>query len=122
MIVTGSSYSVSNIGDESFAIHHEISISQNGSVQNAVRYLFDKSSVGSLQSPGMMQSSITSFSTLSKHPVSKMLQLSKERKSQIFFIDYMNNGINKHGFKIALVIQVFYHSIPQFIRNLINSF
>ena len=59
---------------------------QNGSVQNAVRYLFDKSSVGSLHSSGNIQSSITSFSTLSKHPVSKMLQVSKERKSQIFFI------------------------------------
>jgi hypothetical protein len=89
VIVTGSSYSVSNIGDESFAIHHEISIPQNGSVQNAVRYLFDKSSsIGSsiAQSSSIKQSSITSFSTLSKHPVSKMLQVSKERKSQIFFI------------------------------------
>jgi hypothetical protein len=88
VIVTGSSYSVSNIGDDNFAIQSFISISQNGSVQKAERYLSDKSSEGSstAQSSGNIQSSITSFSTLSKHPVIKMLQVSKERKSQIFFI------------------------------------
>jgi hypothetical protein len=86
---TGTVMSVSYIGDENLAIHHEISIFQKGSVQNAVRYLFEKSSsIGSftVQSSGIMQSSITSESSLSKHPVSKMLQVSNERKSQIFFM------------------------------------
>ena len=80
--------SVSYIGDENLAIHHEISIDQNGSVQNAVRYLFDNSSTGSfvVQSSGNIQSSITSESCLSKHPVSKMLQVSNEIKNQIFFM------------------------------------
>ena len=89
MIVTGSSYSVSNIGEDSFAIHHEISMLQKGSVQKAVRYLFDKSSsIGSstAQSSGNIQSSMTSGFPLSKHPVSKMLQVSNEIKSQIFFM------------------------------------
>ena len=82
--------SVSNIGEDNFAIHHEISISQNGSVQNAVRYLFDKSSAGSftVQSFGNIQSSITSLLFLLKHPVSKTLQVSSEIKSQVFFIVY----------------------------------
>jgi hypothetical protein len=89
VIVTGSSYSVSNIGEDNLAIHHEISTLQKGSVQNAVRYLFDKSSaIGSFtaQSSGNMQSSITSESCLLKHPVSKMLQVNNEMKSQIFFM------------------------------------
>jgi hypothetical protein len=80
------------MGDESFAIHHEISISRNGSVQNAVRYLFDKSSVigsSTVQSSGIMQSSITSGLLFSKHPESKMLQVSNEIKSQIFFIFFI---------------------------------
>jgi hypothetical protein len=88
-MVTGSSYSVSNIGDDSLAIHHEISMLQKGSVQKAVRYLFEKSSVNgsfAVQSSGIMQSSITSGLLFSKHPESKMLQVSNEIKSQIFFM------------------------------------
>jgi hypothetical protein len=86
-MVVGSSYSVSNIGEDNLAIHHEISILQKGSVQNAVRYLFDKSLASSTaQSSGIMQSSMTSEFFLSKHQVSKMLQVSNEMKSQIFFI------------------------------------
>jgi len=77
------------MGDESFAIHHEISISRNGSVQNAVKYLFDASSrlgFSVVQSAEITQSSMTSGFSLSKHPVSKMLQVSNEMKSQIFFM------------------------------------
>jgi hypothetical protein len=63
---------------------------QNGSVQKAVRYLFHKSSViGSFaaQSSGIMQSSMTSGLLLfSRHPVSKILQVSNVIKSQILFM------------------------------------
>jgi len=65
---------------------------QNGSVQNAVRYLFDKSSsIGSSteQSSGKMQSSMTSGFFLSKHHVShKIPNVIKgtEIISQIFFM------------------------------------
>jgi hypothetical protein len=86
---TGTSTFVSYMGDESFAIHHEISIFQKGSVQNAVRYLFDKSSsIGSstAQSFGTIQSSMISRLLFSKHQVSKILQVSNEMKSQNFFI------------------------------------
>ena len=90
-MVTGSSYSVSNIGDESFAIHHEISMLQNGSVQNAVRYLFDKSLViGSpvAHSSGVMQSSITLGFFLSKHQESHRIHSMNNgmKKGQIFFM------------------------------------
>jgi hypothetical protein len=90
-MVTGSSYSVSNIGEDNFAIHHEISMLQNGSVQNAVRYLFDKSSaIGSsvAHSSGVMQSSITSGFFLSKHQESHKIPKinSGINRVQIFFI------------------------------------
>lgn len=90
-MVTGSSYSVSYIGDESFAIHHEISMLQNGSVQNAVRYLFDKSLViGSsvAHSSGVMKSSITSGFFLSKHQESHRIPKMNSgiNRVQIFFI------------------------------------
>ena len=91
---TGTSTFVSYMGDESFAIHHEISISQNGSVQNAVKYLFNGSSGSSImQSSGIMQSSIISGLLLLKHPVSKMLHVSKEIINQIFFM-YLILNVN----------------------------
>jgi hypothetical protein len=89
-MVTGSSCSVPNIGEDNFAIHQEISMLQKGSVQKAVRYLFDKSSSivsFSAQSSGIIQSSMTSLLLFSMHPVSKILQVSNVIKSQIFFMD-----------------------------------
>jgi len=95
-MVTGSSYSVSNIGEDNLAIHHEISMLQNGSVQKAVKYLFDKSSaIGSFnaQSSGVMQSSMTSGFFLSKHQESHR-------------IHNMNNGINKGQIFFILIYNV----------------
>jgi len=62
---------------------------QNGSVQNAVKYLFDGSSrlgFSVVQSAEITQSSTISGLSLSEHPVSKMLQVSNEMKSQNFFM------------------------------------
>jgi hypothetical protein len=109
-MVIGSSYSVSNIGEDNLAIHHEISMFQKGSVQKAVRYLFDKSSSivsFSAQSSGIMQSSMTSGLLFSKHPVSKMLQVSNVMKSQIFFIFFIIDKelLTIYEFKLIYQIQ-----------------
>jgi hypothetical protein len=88
-MVTGSSYSVSNIGEDNLAIHQEISMFQKGSVQKAVNYLFDKSSsIGSstIQSSGIIQSSIISGFSFLKHQVNRMQQVNKENNNQNFFI------------------------------------
>ena len=109
MIVTGSSYSVSNIGEDNFAIHQEISMLQKGSVQNAVKYLFDGSSrlgFSVVQSSGIMQSSITSGFSLSKQPVSKKLQISNEIKSQIFFMFFIIDKILLTIYKFKLIYQI----------------
>ena len=112
--------SVSYIGDENLAIHHEISIDQNGSVQNAVRYLFVKfSSIGSstAQSSGIIQSSITSVFFLSKHQVSRRIPnvIKGIVISQIFFIliklsktysMYHNFGL-KYNIKLNLIINLY---------------
>jgi hypothetical protein len=84
------------MGDESFAIHHEISISRNGSVQNAVKYLFDGSSrlgFSVVQSAGITQSSMTSGVSLSKHQESHK-------------IPKMNIGINKGQIFFMFIIKV----------------
>jgi hypothetical protein len=86
------------MGDESFAIHHEISISRNGSVQKAVKYLFDKSLViGSsvVHSSGVMQSSITSGFFLSKHQESHKIPKMNIgiNNGQIFFIFFITDKI-----------------------------
>ena len=86
-MVTGTVTSVSYMSEAKCAIHHEISISQNGSVPYAVRNLFERLSVFSAQSSGIKQSSITvgAFS----HQVKKILQISSERKIQSFFMKFV---------------------------------
>jgi hypothetical protein len=74
-----------------------------------VKYLFDGSSrlgFSVVQSAEITQSSMTSGVSLSKHPVSKMLQVSNEMKSQIFFMFFIIDKILLTIYKFKLIYQI----------------
>jgi hypothetical protein len=74
-----------------------------------VKYLFDGSSrlgFSVVQSAEITQSSTISGLSLLKHPVSKMLQVSNEMKSQIFFMFFIIDKILLTIYKFKLIYQI----------------